>query len=329
MIYHEIAIDPSGVSSAEDFGLLQRMFGYEHGRLIAFMPAKPKGEKDWQILLYESLKRNNPEKAKSFELAVKSLVKRSTLRSRNGTRLTTNQTWIDMARSEHDRVPFDAILCANAEPCDPPIYSFRDLHIPPESFPEFLREAVHVSSTMKEPTIFLAALRPLICTANRITWIDAYFDPTPEPSPEAEAPPKESIWLKSFKNLAKELREQRRTIINIEIHAKTPEGRDGEEFVTSSVDLLKGWLPDTTNIKLTSWSEKYHGQKFHARYLLTDKGGVGLEYGTDMRMNQRTDVSLLPHPVICQRMSEFDSQSATPTPYNLDFSFASCGTRSI
>jgi hypothetical protein len=328
MIYHEVAIEPDAVCSVEDFGLLQRMFGYEHGRLIAFMPAKPKQVRDWPTLLYESLKGKTPGKAKDYELAIKSLVTRCTRRSRNNTKIEPGQTWIDLARSEHIRREFDAILCAEPGCSQAPEYSFYDLHMPPETFPTFLREAVHVGSTMKDPASFLTALRPLICTANRLTWIDAYFDPTPVSSPEPESPLMDSIWLKSFKNLAKELRENSRTIIDIEIHTKTPEDRNSEEFVKSSLALLKAWVPSTTNVKLTSWSEKHQGQRFHARYLLTDKGGAGFEYGTDMRMNQRTDVALLPHPLISQRLDEFDSQSKAPTLYSHDFSLAACGTRS-
>ncbi len=64
MVYHEIAIDPSAVKTIEDFGLLKRMFGFEHGRLIAYMPAKPKNTGDWSTLLYKNLKANYPNRAR-------------------------------------------------------------------------------------------------------------------------------------------------------------------------------------------------------------------------------------------------------------------------
>ena len=207
--------------------------------------------------------------------------------------------------------------------------------MPPEGFPKFLKQAIHVGSIMKDPTSFLDSIRPLICSARRLVWIDAYFDPTPSSEervdpcsdPTSRSPNAQNIWLKSFKKLAQELREQKRTIIDIDIHAKTPEHRNSEEFAKDSVAELTGWAPETTNIRFCAWTEKSKGQRFHARYILTDKGGVGLEYGTDMRMNQRTDVSLLSPEVWQNRMDEFNPESGVDSPYDLKYLLTAKGTR--
>lgn len=324
MVYHEIAIDPGAVKTIEDFGLLKRMFGFEHGRLIAYMPAKPK-KSDWPILLYENLKSRYPEMAKRFEIEIATLVKERGWRSRSGSTLESDKNWRDLARSEHTSRHFDSILCAESKVCEDPEYSFADLHMPPDDYPKFLREAIHTAELEKDPTKFLVGLRPLICTATRLSLIDAYFDP--RPTEEDREKGRDNIWLRSFKKLAHELREQSRTRIDIHLHTKTPKDCDPEDFVNQSVSELLGWIPNDTTLKFSTWSEKDRGQRFHARYLLTDKGGAGLEYGSDMRMNQRTDIYLLSPGLRDQRLAEFDPESQVPSPYELDYSLTSLGTR--
>ena len=126
-----------------------------------------------------------------------------------------------------------------------------------------------------------------------------------------------------------------RKTIDVNIHTKSP-GYDTtqavsriniepKEFLRRSIALIEGWFPKETTLSLASWSERYRGQKFHARYIITDKAGEAVDYGLDMRLDQRTDVSLLPLNLAKKRLGEFDCQNPALFELNVHQSFK--GTR--
>jgi hypothetical protein len=85
------------------------------------------------------------------------------------------------------------------------------------------------------------------------------------------------------------------------------------------------YFPPTTNLRITAWSDKHQGTAWHARYLLTDKAGVALDYGLDMATNRRTDVTLLGPSVAEKRRKEFDTNE--PTAYHMEATTTVTGRR--
>lgn len=334
MIYHEIAVEPTALEDLKDLGLLEGRFGFEHGRLVAFVPAKGKcsesdpSDLNWRVLVFRHLKTLFPSKDKEIELQLQRIFESCVWRSRGGSKHEPGESWRTLAMREHKAKEFSAILCAEPGLCCHPEYSYQGLYSSPEGFPDFLRYPIHVTDSLKSPEVFLENLRPLITSAKRITLIDPYFNPLPEDE-------KPSIWHKTLKSLATYLVEAKRRTIDINLHTKSPEfdaSREKSrinihprEFVKRSIAHLDGLFPKETTLSISSWSERHQGQKFHARYLITDKAGAALEYGTDMRPGQRTDVSLLPLAKAKERLAEFDCQS--PSIYELDANESSNGTR--
>lgn len=335
MIYHEVAVEPTALEDLKDLGLLQRMFGFEHGRLVAFVPAKGKGsgadssDLNWRTLVFRHLKTLFPSKEKEIELQLMKVFESCVWRSRGGSKYGPGESWRTLAMREHEAKQFAAIMCAEPGLCCHPEYSYQGLYSPPAGFPDFLREPIHVSDSFKSPDEFLKNLHPLIMSAKRVTLIDPYFNPLPEDDG------KQSIWLNTLRRLAAYLGDANRRTIDINIHTKSPEfdakliesrvNIQPLEFVTRSLDLLVGYFPKETTISISSWSKRYQGQKFHARYLITDRAGAAFEYGTDMRPGQRTDVSLMPLAMAKERLAEFDCLN--PTIYALDANLVTKGVR--
>lgn len=319
MIFHEIALEPLAVEDLKDLGLIERMFGFEHGRLIPFLPAKPKDGGCWRSLLFDHLKSILPPgKHKDLELRIIRLTERATYRSRNRTEIGDLQTWSDLALHEHATLPFAAILCADAAP-NPPLLPFQGLHAPDDTFPAFLREPVHVGESMKDPGVFLDGLRPLILSAKRMAFIDPYFDPTHPDELDRDR------WRRTVSKLAEFLRISGRLTFDLSFHTAFDGEREPESFVKGIAAEISGWFPPTTSLSVTAWAPKHKGIRFHARYLITDKGGVGLDYGTDLGPNRRTDVSLLPTTLAQQRLKEFDPKN--PSTFEMEATIQTSGTR--
>ncbi len=328
MIYKEIAVDPSSFEDLKDLGLLEKMFGFEHGRVIPLLPAKGV---NWCSQVKERLTGFYPGKSKEIELRLVKIMNSCVLRSRNATKLDPGELWISLARHEHATRNFAAILCADEGVCCPPEYSYQGIYSAADEYPDFLREPIHVTESLKSPNVFLENLRPLVTSAKKITLIDPYFNPLPVPETNSscisgEKTSRPSIWLKTLKRLATYLEESNRKTIDVNIHTKSPEYNPkkpsdrsnikSKDFLEKSITLIEGLFPKETTILLSSWSEHDQGQRFHARYIITDKAGVALDYGLDMRRNQRTDVSLLPLKLAKQRLGEFDYKN--PSLFKLD-----------
>lgn len=321
MVYREIAVEPTAVEDFKDLGVLERQFGFEVGRLISFLPAKPKEIRCWKSLFYEHLKTKfPPEKHKDLELRVMKFLERAVYRSRNGSVLVDGQSWCDLALQEHGKKHFDAILCAGSS-SNNAILPFQGLHDPDDAFPEFLYKPIHFGDSMKDPEIFLENLRPLIGSAKRLHFIDPHFDPA---HPEEQ---NRRRWQSTVRKLSQFLQDANRLRIDIYFHTQADCKRDSEEFVTDIGNKVAGLFTPFTNLSVVAWSKKRQGINWHARYLITDKAGVALDYGCDVGKDRRTDVTLLPKEKADERLAEFDPES--PSIFNLEASIKTTGTRTF
>ncbi len=320
MVYHEIALEPTSVEDFKDFGLLERQFGFEVGRLISFMPAKPKEIKCWKALFYEHLKTQfPPAKHKVLELRVTAFLERATYRSRNDSALSDGQSWCDLALQEQGKKHFDAILCAGHS-SNKAILPFQGMHDPDETFPEFLYKPIHFGDSMKDPEVFLESLRPLIGSAKRLHIIDPHFDPVHREESNRRR------WQTTVRKLSEFLRAANRFTIDVHFHTQSDNTRDPKEFVADIGSRISGLFSSRTNLSVTAWSKMHQGINWHARYLITDKAGVALDYGFDMGKDRRTDVTLLPRDKADEKLAEFNPDS--PTIFNLEASIRTKGTRS-
>jgi hypothetical protein len=280
---------------------LDRLFGYEHGRLIAVFPDPKKGE-NWWKLLYRHLAELVPGKANQIEKRIRNLKDSACISSRRRSVVEDGSRWLASARSTHDEKPFQAVLGEDPAQIPSPFFPFQDFHNPPEEFPEFLRDSIHVTDTLKDPNVFLSHLEPLVSTAKIIHFIDPYFNPTGE------------NWARknTVRDLSKLLAAANRLRVTVNFHSSLPDGvTNAGEFSCEVQREVEAWFPIQTDLSFSVWSQKYQGPRLHARYLLTDKGGAGLDYGLDIKKGLRTDVSLLPMPMVEKRVGEYDPENGS------------------
>ena len=147
-------------------------------------------------------------------------------------------------------------------------------------------------------------------SAKRLDFIDPYFDPTHPDELDRNR------WKASVRHFSEYLRESNRLTIDIHFHTAWDGKREPDSFVRSIADEISGRFPPTTSLFVSAWSKKHQGIRFHARYLLSDKAGVALDYGTDMGKDRRTDITLLPLSATNERRIEFDPSA--PTTFNLE-----------
>jgi hypothetical protein len=207
MIYHEVALEPNAVQDHKDLGLVQKTFGYEHGRLISLFPAKPKGA-TWMEKFYQHLKTITPvEKHKELEIKLPAFFEKAIYRSPNHSKSTVTQSWMESVLAEHSNSPFAAILAAD-DSCEAPALPFQKLHAPDEEVPEFLRDSQHFAETLKDPDIFLENLKPLIMSAKKIHLIDPYLNPVHASESDRRR------WQKTIRKLAEFLRNAHRLTVD-------------------------------------------------------------------------------------------------------------------
>ena len=74
-------------------------------------------------------------------------------------------------------------------------------------------------------------------------------------------------------------------------------------------------LPNNWTASAFIWEELQRGKRFHARYILTDVGGVGSDFGLDEGKSQgdETDLYLLPDGLRAKRTVEFSTEGNTFT----------------
>lgn len=74
-------------------------------------------------------------------------------------------------------------------------------------------------------------------------------------------------------------------------HDRSPEAEAIEREARATFGTV---IPDGMLIRLFRWREKHGGADFHARYLLTDKGGIRVDAGFSAEGDhQTTDISLM------------------------------------
>lgn len=272
MILHEYAVEPAALVGWEAFRYLTEKFGFHQGRLISNFPSK------WVRELIQACDGlPDVEKKRIVEKLSHPDFKRTRLIS--GARLyDPAKEWLINAEEQHDKKPFHAIISRT----NPRVHgavlvaSTIDEHTPLMNVPredKFVRSAAILSKQ----------LRLLLENSREILFVDAHFDPR---RPKWRNPLAE--WLRvAVKN--------GNTLARCEYHLANDETKlSAHLFRQACEKWLPGIVPRSLRLKLVRWHERDRGEKFHARYILTEIGGIRIDVGLDEgEPGETTDVSLM------------------------------------
>jgi len=286
------AVEPKAVGSSwHNCRYLMEKFGFDRGRLIDEFP------KAWLKLVYDASLRLKPiERARVVETLQRS---RASKFIHSGRQYTAELDWLGNAIKQQGLDPFHAII-AEENPQRLPFILRADevdeahpLMISPQNW-----EVPRIGTALAE------AMAPLLRTASTVLFVDKYFKFDDSKCKETLH---EALVLLSANG---------QTDLRCEIHiAEHPRGAPIDLIELNIGRWLSDVIPDGMSIVVWYWKEKVGGADFHARYLLTDRGGMNIEAGFSAEGSHQTvQVTILESDLWKARLSALDR---TSTVYDL------------
>ena len=274
-----IAIEPEARADWTAFCLLKGQFGVECGRLIPEYPGK------WRRRVLEAVARREkkgelpPVRAKAIKDRIVSDWKFSALVSA-GVDFDPKQRWLVNAE-QSDK--FSAIVAAaNPRRC-PKVLVADGLDTEDERF------AVPRQANVSRKAAHMAeAAAVLLESAREMQIIDPHFNPTVR------------RWQKPLLEFLKVGSRSGAALRKLRIHTRLPgskdrRGLDVDRIAEECRRMLENHLPSETDAQLFLWESKESGQRFHARYLITELGGLQFDHGFDegSSLDDKTVVTLM------------------------------------
>jgi len=267
----EYAVEPQAIGSSwQNFRYLIEKFGFDRGRLISRLPGK------WEKKVIQAAKE-----AGVPDIRMASIVER--LRNSKvavvdyGRPYNSGLSWIDNALTEHQRAPFHAIIALQNPVGNAALLPVADLD---DNQP--LMAVAQDRTVSREAESIAGALSGFLRVSTRILFIDPFFDP----------------YNAHYKNTLRACLAVIRTDnpgAACEIHYRYHNNKPANvELEREAARLFNGVIPEGLAVSVYCWRERNGGADFHARYLLTDRGGVGIDAGfSAVGGHQTTDMHLM------------------------------------
>ncbi|MCG3199133.1 MAG: hypothetical protein GHCLOJNM_03642 [bacterium] len=305
----EIAVDPEVLADWNGYRIVFQGCGVEKGRLIWRFP------EDWPSKVVERIDQARktsqlqPVKAKTIIEDVRKSYRRKTVPSRR--RYASEKSWLENAENEHQREPFSLIVCCGNPQSLSGVLAADD--ITEETDGWYVNTGKKVERTASN---LADCARVLLSHSTRIIFVDPYFDPQEE---------KFLSSLRAFLSACPEAHGPKR---KFELHSKVQakRNRDGQfneesglEWEKRCLSLRRILLPNIS-LSIFRWRDYAQGEileGFHARYILTELGGIRFDWGLDEDpKRKKTDVQILNHDLYTERWRDFQEGSS---PFDLDW----------
>lgn len=262
---HEFALDPEVISDWQSLRFFADNFGFSLGRMISEFPKKNK----WKKLVHESVSRKRLGEVEKLKIVEKlNMIDSKILpqsRPYNG-----EMTWIDNAVEQSKTSPFHAIITEKPQPNANSILIGNEL--------DETNKQWNVPTQKRVPRVateLARAVSSLLKIAKEIIFIDPYFDPD------------KLRYRRPLEQFLQEALHHNSCVKRIEYHVKVTFEDDaerltfGHNFNNSCQNKIAAIIPEGVSVTFIRWKERNGGEDFHARYILTDKGGVLIDKGLD------------------------------------------------
>jgi len=283
------AIEPDALASWGNCARILGLMGFQHGRAIAAYPSR----KRWKALVRAACRERNELGDRDRRRILRKLDQSNAKMIRWGgpndydeTVAPTEERWVRNAIARQDAVArratmqtLHAILATRNPENHADVVLDGDVE---ESHPKL--DVPREAPVLRQPEALAEHIRTLVSNSGELLLIDPHFNPH------------EYRWRPVVKAC-------------IALAAGTPCGNRRVEIHTldgdrkSSLDdferACRKWIPDmlpvqVTSIRVCRWRIRDRGpHDFHARYVLTDRGGYRLDKGLDEEHGVAQSVGLL------------------------------------
>lgn len=263
MIY-EYAVEPALLNNWDDFRHFTEKFGFYQGRLIARYP------KRWEKMVIDSLSEQGLKRTKIVE-RLKKLDARMLPRHHEWN--PEEKDWLKNAEAEHRTRPFHAILAKDNPRGHNCVLLGDEVE---EDTPLFrIEEAPSTSRAAQE---MANLVRPVLQIAKEILLIDPHFGPENK---------RHRDMMRAL--LAVTARERTTPPPCVEIH--TSGKADAKFFSEKAREHLPRLIPEGMKVRLVRWAVRDSQDRFHNRFILTDRGGLKFGDGLDNKGGGKDQVS--------------------------------------
>jgi len=287
-MFYEYAVEPKAVGSNwHTCRYIIEKFGFDRGRLISEFPGR------WLREAYDAT-LNLPDMEKKRVVEALASARMKLVRSSRQYDPAAGD-WLFNALKEHGRQPFRGIIAYQNSGKSHDVMTAGELD---EHSPQMI-VATSVA-VPRDATSMSTALEAFLTHGSRIAFVDPYFNLFNQ---KYKSTLKQCLLVAAAKNPKAECE------IHYRFHEKNVEPTDIEK---SACSAFSGLIPAGIIVKVFCWRQKEGGEDFHARYLLTDKGGVGVEAGFSAEgKNETTDMHLLELGLCKARLDMFTPPSTT------------------
>ena len=279
----ECAVEPAVFANKEHFRYLEEKFGIGEGRFISKYP------KHWKKLVWDACQNStaSPMERKWIEARLDRLLESKFLKSKRF--YHDSSGWLENVIVSDEEVEFDVIVTLERELNSRAVIA------------EAIEECTPVWCLPRDGKVLRTAedlagvVSALLRRASTILFVDQNF------TPEA----------RFGKPLAKFLEAARQGTVpsKIEYHLSSEKTGAGEWFF-QKLGAQRSFLrlqPDE-EIVFVRWDSQAGNENMHARYVLTNRGGIGFDYGLDEGAGT-TEWARLSEPLWKERMRGYQLDS--------------------
>ena len=280
-MHYEFAVDPELFDDEKTWQFFLQQFGLERGRFISEFP------KHWPLKVLDYC-----EKAEIPDVAKQRLIQRlQDLKFSAGGLLdcsrkyTGKVSWIKNALAENHCKTFRAIITDRE--CDA---TDNTLHTDGLVDTEPRWNVPRQDKISRTPEALADCCDVLLSQSREILFADPYFYPD------------QPRFVNTLTHFLKTLEARKRQRFRIEYHLTCRPGDNSNPqswcdlFRADCEKCLPKQIPSGMKITFFVWDDKGGGERFHARYVMTELGGITFDSGLDSGHDDTTDVTLMdPH----------------------------------